>query len=146
MVWLRQDSTGDVVRSISLNNTLLLWVKVLQDGSSAERFLDAFKCVLLWHLPFEGNVLLGQSCEWGCKLGKVFDKSPVEVCKRNEALHFFETGRRLPLLDGVSLGWVHAHRSGSAVFSGRLDDEAKVLDLMHFKVALGDVNLQACIS
>ena len=43
------------------------------------------------------------------------------------------------------LGWVHTHRSGSAVFSGRLNDEAKVLDLMDFKVTLGDVNLQACI-
>ena len=119
---------------------------MLQDGSSAECFFDAFKCVLLWCLPFEGNILLGQSCERGCKLGKVFDESAVELCKSNEALHFLETGRRLPLLDDISLGWVYAHRSRSAVFSGRLDDEAKVLDLMHFKVALGDVNLQACIS
>ena len=63
----------------------------------------------------------------------------------NKALHFLETGRRLPLLDGVSLGWVHAHRSGLAIFSGRLNDEAKVLDLMHFKVTLGNVNLQACL-
>ena len=32
-----------------------------------------------------------------------------------------------------------------SILSGRLDDEFKVLDLMHFKVALGDVNLQTCI-
>ena len=70
----------------------------------------------------------------------------VEVCKDNKALHFLETGRKLPLLDGISLGWVYTHRSGSAVFSGRLNDEAKVLDLMDFKVTLGDVDLQAYIS
>ena len=118
---------------------------MLQDGCNAEHLLDAFKQVLLWGFPLEGNILLSQSCEQGCKLGKVFDELVVEVCKGNEALHFLETGRRLPLLDGVSLGWVHTHRSRSAVFSGRLNDEAKVLDLMDFKVTLGDVDLQACI-
>ena len=101
--------------------------------------------MLLWVFPLEGNILLGQSCEQGCKLGKVFDKLAVEVCKGNEALHFLETGRRIPLLDDVSLGWVYAHRSGSAIFSGSLNDEVKVLDLIHFKVTLRDVNLQAYI-
>ena len=118
---------------------------MLQDGCSAEHLLDAFKQALLWGFPLEGNILLGQSCERGYKLGKVFDEPAVEVCKSNKALHFLETGRKLPLLDGVSLGWVHTHRSRSAVFSGRLNDEAKVLDLIDFKVTLGDVNLQACI-
>ena len=119
---------------------------MLQDGYSSEGLLDTFKQVLLWGFPLEGNILLGQSCEWGCKLGKVFDELVVEVCKDNKALHFLETGRKLPLLDGISLGWVYTHRSGSAVFSGRLNDEAKVLDLMDFKVTLGDVDLQAYIS
>ena len=118
---------------------------MLQDRCSAEHLLDTFKQVLLWGFPLEGNILLGQSCEQGCKLGKVFDELAVEVCKDNKALHFLETGRRILLLDGVSLGWVYAHRSGSAIFSGRLNDEAKVLDLMYFKVTLGDVNLQAYI-
>ena len=118
---------------------------MLQDRCSAEHFLNTFKQALLWGFLLEGNILLGQGCEQGCKLGKVFDELAVEVCKGNKALHFLETGRRIPLLDSVSLGWVHAHRSRSAIFSGRLNDEAKVLDLIHFKVTLGDVNLQACI-
>ena len=118
---------------------------MLQDGCSAERLLDTFKQALLWGFPLEDNIFLGQSCERGYKLGKVFDEPAVEVCKDNKALHFLETDRRIPFLDGVGLGWVHTNRSGLAVFSGRLNDEAKVLDLMDFKVVLGDVNLQACV-
>ena len=58
MVWLGQDSTGDIVRGISFNNTLLIQVEVLQDWCSAESFLDALKCVLFWFFPLEDNILL----------------------------------------------------------------------------------------
>jgi hypothetical protein len=62
---------------------------------------------LLGAAPNKQNVFLEKIVEGTADFEEVFDKVLVEVCKANEALHFFEAVGDGPVDNGFNFDWIH---------------------------------------
>ena len=52
VIVLRQDASGDIIRSISYQNNLAVPIKVSQDGGSGKCILQILECFLVFGGPF----------------------------------------------------------------------------------------------
>ena len=81
---LGQDSSGDVVRGIGLNDGIAVEVEVSEDGYRGKPSLKLLEGELLVLIPIEALVLPGKLREQSYCRGEAMDISPVEVGKPQE--------------------------------------------------------------
>ena len=114
---LGQDTCGDVVGGIGLNDDVAIKVEVSLDRCRSELSFQFLESVLLVLVSIETLVFPGEFYEWPEGGGKAVDKTTVEVGKPKERsdIHKVAGGPSLP--DSLDLLWLHAYSPTS-------DDEA----------------------
>ena len=69
------------------------------------------KGVLLWIVPVEWSVFLGEAHERANNVGVIFNKASVKIAKTKKGLNLFECFRCWPFRNGFYFYWVHVYAS-----------------------------------
>jgi hypothetical protein len=104
---LGENSSDSEVGSIGLDRGRAIRVEVGEHWSSGEGVLQLVKSLASWTVKSERMILLEESCERSCNLGKALDETTVEVGEPDEYLEITHRRRLGPINNSRDLLGIH---------------------------------------
>ena len=81
VIFLEKNTPSGDKGSIGGNGELLLGVRIMEDGGSAEGFLDRSESIFLWLWPNERNILFGKVDKGMGEVGEARNELMIEVAE-----------------------------------------------------------------